>query len=110
MNGDLIINIRIIPHDIFYKDQKGLHTVKEISLYDAILGSEDIINVFGTNIKYVIPSGTQNASVLRIAGKGFPVYNQNTKGDLYIRVIVTLPTDLSEKEIELFNQLKQIRK
>lgn len=109
MNGDLIINIKILPHDIFYKDQLGLHTVKEISLYDAILGTEDIINVFGTNIKYVIPKGTQNAAVLRIAGKGFPIYNQEKKGDLYIRVIVNLPTELSEKEYELFNQLKQIR-
>jgi len=109
-NGDLIINLRVMPHDLFYKDQMGLHTVKEVSLYDAVLGTEDVINVFGTNIKYVIPRGTQNAAILRIAGKGFPVYNQNTKGDLYIRIIVTLPTDLSEKEIELFNQLKQIRK
>jgi curved DNA-binding protein len=108
-NGDLIINVVILPHEIYIKDNLGLHLVKEIDLYTAILGGEEIIDIFGDKIKFTIPSGTQNASSLRIRGKGFPVYgNETQRGDVYVRVMINLPTDLSEEQKELFIKLKQL--
>lgn len=108
-NGDLIINVHILPHDIYIKDNLGLHLVKEIDLYSAILGGDEIIDIFGNKIKFTIPAGTQNASSLRIRGKGFPVYGHATQqGDVYVRIMVSLPTNLTEEQKELFIKLKQL--
>jgi curved DNA-binding protein len=108
-NGDLIIIVHILQHDLYIKDQLGLHLVKEIDLYSAILGGEEIIDIFGDKIKFTIPSGTQNASSLRIRGKGFPVYgNVTQRGDVYVRVMVSLPSNLTEEQKELFMKLKQL--
>ena len=108
-NGDLIIIVHILPHDLYIKDDLGLHLVKEIDLYTAILGGEEIIDIFGDKIKFTIPSGTQNASSLRIRGKGFPSYgNGNLRGDVYVRVMVSLPSNLTEEQKELFMKLKQL--
>ena len=108
-NGDLIIIVHILPHDIYIKDDLGLHLVKEIDLYAAILGGDEIIDIFGDKIKFTIPAGTQNTSSLRIRGKGFPLYGNNTqRGDVYVRVMVILPSNLTEEQKELFMKLKQL--
>jgi curved DNA-binding protein len=53
---------------------------------------------------------TKNDTMLRLRGKGFPVYSQpGTFGDLYVKVNLQLPPDLTEKEKDLFRQLAEIR-
>lgn len=109
-NGDLIITVSILPHDKFARNENGLYTICEIDLYTAILGGQMTIDVFDKNIRYNIPSGTQNANILRIKGKGFPIFNkENSYDDLYIKIIVKLPTNLSDYEISLFKQLQKIK-
>lgn len=60
--------------------------------------------------KINIAAGTENGKVLRLKNMGMPFYNEPDKfGDLYAKVNITLPKDLSPKEIELFRQLEEIR-
>ena len=52
-----------------------------------------------------VPSGTQNNRLLRLTGRGMPKVRNGGAGDLYVRLIGQLPTDLSEKEKKLYKDL-----
>mgnify|MGYP001162214073 CR=1 FL=1 len=107
LNGDLIITIEVLNDTNFYMDNQGLHTIKNINLFDALLGGKDTITCFDKNITFSIPKGTPNGKVLRIKGKGFPVYKQEGRfSDLLISIIVDIPHDLSEEDLKLIKQIK----
>tara|TARA_R100001460_G_scaffold29040_7_gene57895 strand:+ start:3577 stop:4377 length:801 start_codon:yes stop_codon:yes gene_type:complete len=109
-SGDLIITLDILESKDFYRDDKGIHTIINIELYDAILGHTDTIDVYGNKYTFSIPPGTQNGGVLRLKGKGFPLYrNPEEKDDLYLTVNIKLPEKLTDREIKLFEQLRFLR-
>jgi len=69
-----------------------------------------VVDTLSGKIKIKIQPETQNGKMLRLKGKGFPVYNQpGQHGDLYIKTVLTLPEKLTEKEKELFKQLAELR-
>ena len=106
-NGDLYITFHILPDAKFTRVGDDLKMEQEIALYDAILGGEVLIKTFEGDIKLKIKPETQNGTAVRLKGKGFPVYKkEGSFGDLYVTFQVKLPTNLTEKEKELFQQLK----
>ena len=107
LNGDLIMTIEVINDRNFFLDNQGLHTIKNISLYDALLGGKESIDCFDKIISFTIPPGTPNGKVLRVKGKGFPIYKQEGKySDLLISIIVDIPTDLDDEDKMLITQIK----
>jgi curved DNA-binding protein len=109
-NGDLIVIIKIIPHAVFFLDEQGLHTVIHIDLYDAILGGTKKIQIFDRTLNYKVPKGTQNGKTLRIRNKGYPLWKREGMfSDLLISVIVDIPTNLTQKELALFEKLKELK-
>ena len=79
----------------------------DLDLYAAVLGGDVTITDFNhAKLKLKVAAGTQNGTKVRLKGKGFPVYKKEGQfGDLYITFNVVIPTNLSEKEIELFHEL-----
>ena len=107
LSGDLIMTIDVMNDQNFFLDNQGLHTIKSISLYDAILGGKDIINCFDKTITFTIPPGTTNGKVLRVKGKGFPIYKQEDKyTDLLISIIVDIPTNLDLEDKSMIQKIK----
>nr|QPI16261.1 MAG: hypothetical protein NIOZUU157_00144 [Virus NIOZ-UU157] len=107
LNGDLIMTIEIINDNNFFVDNQGLHTIKNISLFDALLGGKDSLDVYDKKISFSIPSGTSNGKVLRVKGKGFPIYKQENKySDLLISIIVDIPTNLDQEDKKLIEKIK----
>jgi len=106
LNGDLIMTIEVINDSNFFVDNQGLHTIKNITLYDAILGGKESIDCFDKTITFTIPPGTINGKVLRVKGKGFPVYKQSTFSDLLISIIVDIPINLDEEDKKLIQKIK----
>jgi curved DNA-binding protein len=95
----------------FKRKGNDLHKNNEIDLYTAILGGEIQIETLSGKVKLNVKPGTQNGTKVKLKGKGFPLYKkENLFGDLYIEYIVQIPINLSDKEVELFTQLKNIRK
>jgi curved DNA-binding protein len=89
-------------------DNRGLYKIHRIDAFSAMLGGTTSIEVFDKKINFTIPKGTQNGSILRIQGKGFPLYNKTDKySDLYINVLVELPNELTDEEINLLKQVKE---
>jgi curved DNA-binding protein len=74
------------------------------------LGGETILNTLDGQLKIRVKPETKNGTMLRLKGKGFPVYSQTGSfGDLYVKVNLQLPENLTDKEKELFRQLAQLR-
>lgn len=109
-NGDLYITFIIEDDSQFKRLGNDLHTNAEIDLYTAVLGGEATVDALSGKIKLKVPPGTQNDTKTRIKGKGFPVYKKDGEfGDLYITYKVKIPTNLSEREKQLFTELSKLR-
>jgi curved DNA-binding protein len=106
-NGDLFVRIRLRPHPHFVRKGDDLYCSHTIDLYTAVLGGDAIIKTMSGQVKIKIAEGTQNGKTIRIKGKGMPVYGKaGEQGDLYILLNVAIPELLTEKQKELFIQLK----
>jgi molecular chaperone DnaJ len=105
--GDLYLLISVKPDSRFQRTEDDLHVEVPVHLVDAILGGEaEVPTLEGKKLALKIPPETQNGKVFRLAGQGMPRLGNHGKGDLYAKVMVVLPTRLSAKEKELFQQLK----
>ena len=81
-----------------------------LNVYKAMLGGEETVKLLSGSIKVKIEPETRSGTTLRIKGKGFPLYREKGKfGDLYLKLFLDLPTNLSAKEKELVTELAQIR-
>lgn len=109
-HGDLIIQFNISNSTKFKRDGSNLYTTENINLYTAILGGEVTVDTFDGKVKLKVKPETQNGTKVKLKGKGFPVYKkENHFGDLYITYEIQMPTNLSSKEKELFNELKNLK-
>lgn len=106
-SGDLYITFSIANSSLFKRVGNDLFLTHDLDLYAAVLGGDVTISDFNqAKLKLKVAAGTQNGTKVRLKGKGFPVYKKEGQfGDLYITYNVLIPTNLSEKEIELFNEL-----
>lgn len=106
-NGDLYITFQIAPDPEFKREGDDLFTDVDIDLYTAVLGGTVNVKTIDGMVKLKVNPGTQNDTKVRLRGKGFPVYKkEGTFGDLIVTYHVDIPTSLSEKQKELFTQLK----
>ena len=110
-NGDLYITFVVTDTPQFKRLGNDLYATKEIDLYTAVLGGELQFDTLDNTIKLKVAAGTQSGTKIRVKGKGFPIYkSEGQYGDLYITYQVTIPTDLNEKQKELFTELSKISK
>ena len=106
-DGDLYITFQIAPDPEFKREGDDLFTDVDIDLYTAVLGGSVNVKTINGMVKLKVNPGTQNDTKVRLRGKGFPVYKkEGTFGDLIVTYHVDIPTALSEKQKELFTQLK----
>jgi curved DNA-binding protein len=109
-NGDLFIQFSILNRSIFKRDGQDLHLTVDLDLYKALLGGNLTVETFDGKAKLKIKSGTQNGTIVKLKGKGFPKYkNEGQYGDLYITYNLKIPVNLSEKEKELITELAKLR-
>lgn len=108
--GDLYITFRIADDPQFKRMGADLYSITNIDLYTAVLGGAATVDTLEGKIKLKVSAGTQNGTKVRVKGKGFPVYKQEgQKGDLYVTFQINIPTNLSEKEKELFTELAKLK-
>lgn len=109
-NGDLYITFSIVNTTAFKRVGNDLYITHDLDLYTAVLGGDVTITDFkATKLKLKVTAGTQNGTKVRLKGKGFPVYKKEGQfGDLYVTYNVVIPKNLSEKEIQLFNELAKV--
>lgn len=107
-NGDLYITFLIADHPVFKRLGNDLFTSVELDLYTAVLGGEITIETLNGKVKLKVNPGTQNGSKIKLKGKGFPVYkSRGLYGDLYVTYTVNIPTNLTERQKQLFYELSK---
>ena len=98
-NGDLYIEIRELPHNLFRRDGNNLFYTKVIRVTDAILGTEISVPCLDGPQTLKLPAGTQPGTVQKMRGKGLPSVNgYGGKGDLYVKILVWIPHKLKRDE------------
>ncbi|MEP7318067.1 MAG: DnaJ C-terminal domain-containing protein, partial [Panacibacter sp.] len=108
--GDLYITFSIAPHPVFKRSGNDLFTTTTIDLYTALLGGEIMFDTLSGKVKLKVHPETQNGTKIKLKGKGLPVYKkEGESGDLYVTCEIKLPTQLTEKQKELFIQLSKLK-
>lgn len=110
--ADLLLRVKIKPHDVFDREGDDLRTTRVIDLYTAVLGGDVFIQTLdGGTVKVTLPPGTQHEKTIRLKGKGMPRYaNPVMHGDLYVKFNVEIPSNLSPKAKDLFGQLAELHR
>ena len=100
VNGDLIVVVEEIPHEVFEREGNNLYLNYYISFPQAALGGSVDIPTLDGKARIKLAAGTQGGQVLRLQGKGLPELHTNRKGDLIVNVNVWTPKTLSRDEKE----------
>ena len=111
--GDLYVVVKVRPHPRFERKGDDLITEVPVPLEDAVLGGEvEVETLAGKRIALTIAPLTQNGRTILLKGLGMPKLDgaQADNGDLLARVRVVLPEKLTDRERELFQQLREERR
>ena len=109
-SGHLYLRVRLAPHPVFERKGRDLYVRVQVPVTTAVLGGEaDVQTLSGKPARLRIPPLTQNGQVFRLKGYGMPAVGKpDEKGDLYARVEVQLPTELSTEEREHYEALRRL--
>lgn len=108
--GDLYLKVKILPHQLFERDGDDLKITVRVDLFTALLGGNIEVNTLDRKVNLAIPPETANDKLFRLRGLGMPKLREpDSKGDLYAKIKILLPQNLTEEEKELIQQWKDIR-
>ncbi len=106
-SGDLLVAITISPHEVFDRDGNNLLVEIPVTYAEAVLGADiKVPTITGSTVTVRIPPGTASGKVLRVRGRG--VKSSSKTGDLLVTVSVHVPTDPTDEERALVEQLAEI--
>ncbi len=103
--GDLYLQVSIREHPVFSREGDDLIVEKDIKFSDAVLGTTVEVPTLEGMKKVKIPPGTQSHTKMRLKGLGISHFQGEGKGDEYVKVIVTIPKKVSEKNRALIQEL-----
>lgn len=107
INGDLIVRIRVKPHDKFKRDGADIFYDANISMVDATLGKSLVVPTLEETEKISIEPGSQPNTIIKLKGKGLPRQSGRGRGDEYIRLVVNIPTKLDNQQRSLLEELRE---
>jgi len=109
-NGNLYVAISVKKHAFFERDGQDILYTLPINFAQAALGDEVEVPTVDGKVMLKIPAGTQSGRVMRLKDKGVPNLRGGGRGDQHVYVKVVTPTDLSQRERELLEQLRDVSK
>jgi DnaJ-class molecular chaperone len=104
--GDLYIQINVHGKENFMVNGIDLYTQVSVNCLLAITGGTEVVTgLDGKTFELTIPKGTQPGTRFRLSGQGLYVLNSAHRGDLYAEVVIIVPTDLTDAQLEIINNL-----
>ncbi|MEO6991877.1 MAG: J domain-containing protein [Candidatus Baltobacteraceae bacterium] len=107
--GDLYLVVHFSDDPTYTRKGDDLYIDLPVSIYALILGGDVRVPTMTGDVTMTVPTGTQGNKLLRLSGRGMPKIKGGGAGDQYVRLIGTFPTDLSDRERELFGELAALR-
>ncbi|AZA11888.1 molecular chaperone DnaJ [Corynebacterium gerontici] len=106
--GDLYVEVRIAPHEVFQRDGHDLHVQIDAPFTDAALGAKvHVEGLDGEAVAVEIPEGAQSGQRVIVHGEGMPLIQKDGRGDLIATIHVHTPVDLDHKARKLMEQLRE---
>ena len=110
-SGDLYVFISVKDHPLYSREGANLYTRVPISMCCAALGGKiEIPSIDGEKIELSIAPGSQNDQVVKIKGQGMTMMRSKGRGDLFVKLRVETPVNLSAKQKELLEEFRSISK
>ena len=109
-SGDLIIRVTVKEDKVFKRDGYDVHIDKEISISQAVLGTQIEINNLEGKRQVSVPPGISTGNRIKLANQGIRKLSphQNQRGDFYVNIIVKIPKILTARQREIFEELRQL--
>jgi DnaJ-class molecular chaperone len=92
--GDALIELKVAKHSVFSRDGADLTMDQPVALFDAVLGGKVAVRTPEGTVSMTIPAGSSSGKVLRLKGRG--AFADGKRGDLLVRLMITLPEDADE--------------
>ncbi|MGH8078121.1 MAG: DnaJ C-terminal domain-containing protein, partial [Lysobacter sp.] len=105
--GDLYVDVRVREHEIFQRDGDDLHCDVPIRISQAALGGSIRVPTLGGEVELRIPFETQTGKVFRLRDQGVKSVRSRKPGDLYCRVVVETPVNLTAEQRELLEKFEE---
>lgn len=102
--GDLIVYVHVQEMEGFRREGDDLYTDAEIKFSTAAMGGKITVPTLESEADVKVPAGTRSHTLLRLKGEGMPHIHGSGKGDLYVRVIIEVPKNLSNKQKNLLRE------
>ncbi|MCI5124344.1 MAG: J domain-containing protein [Candidatus Electrothrix sp. AR5] len=107
--GDLYLKVTVQPHGSFTRDGDNLITEKKVPFSQACLGTAvEITSLDGRKFKLKVPAGVQQEAKLRIKGHGLPSGPIGAQGDIYVKIFVEIPKQLTQEQEEAIQKLTEL--
>ena len=106
--GDLFLNVHLAPSHRYTPQGNDLEARVSVAPWDAVLGGTAVVGTPWGDSKIKIPAGTKGGTRLRLKGKGLPLRAEGQTGDLYAKVEIATPQDLTDAQRELWQKLKDL--
>jgi molecular chaperone DnaJ len=105
--GDLYVQVKLKPHDIFKREDDDLYCEMPVSIATAALGGELVVPTLDGRASIKVPAGTQSEKLFRLKGKGVRNVRSGHVGDLYCRVSIETPVNLTDEQQQLLKQFEE---
>lgn len=105
ISGDLIAVIEIKPHGKFKRKGADIYVDMPITVTQAALGASITVPTLKDKVSYKVPAGTQPNTIFRLKGKGIKDWKSKKVGDLYVKVLIKIPTNLTKEQRDLLEKL-----
>ncbi|MDO4966852.1 MAG: molecular chaperone DnaJ [Lachnospiraceae bacterium] len=107
--GDLLVEVSVMQHEIFQRQDMHIFSNAPISFATAALGGDILIDTVDGKVIYEVKPGTQTDTKIRLKGKGVPsLRNKDVRGDHYVTLVVQTPDKLSSEAKELIKKFDSL--
>ena len=103
--GHAFVIVRVRPDPRFVRDGDDLHTALRLTMTDAALGTKATVSTLSGDIELDVPPGTQPGEVRVLRGHGMPSLRGSSRGSLYVRLDVAVPTVLDDEQRRMLEQI-----
>jgi DnaJ-class molecular chaperone len=102
-NGDVLLSVSVAPHPYYTRDGNDLRMDLPVTLQEAVLGGKATVPTLTGSVALTVPANSNSGATLRLKGKGIPAHGSRAAGDLYVRLVVTLP-DKPDADLRKFTE------
>jgi molecular chaperone DnaJ len=106
--GDLLVNIKEVPHPIYERHGTNVKTIKRISFFDACIGTKiDVQLPGGETVSLLVEPGTTHGTILQLQGRGLYEFAMGSRGDFLVEIHIKVPKPRNNEDVEILKEMSR---